>query len=239
MAVSPARISIATMPWPGAGTQASSGIAAEIRPPKPSRRMPAAARTSASYSPPSSLRSRVSTLPRIGAKRACGIAPASWATRRTLLVPTIGASSRWVRRRRQVRMPDSAGQHERIARILARQDRRHRQIRLELGGHVLGAVHREVHVLAQERVLDFLDEQALGAGLGERPLLEAVAGRPDDDDLDARAARLEQARDRARLPQGQRRCPGCRVSATVTMAPLSSWPVSSAARLNSRFSASE
>ena len=71
------RISIATMPWPGAGTQTSSGIAAEMRAREPEPLRPAAASTSASYSPSSSLRRRVSTLPRIGMKRAPAEAAAS------------------------------------------------------------------------------------------------------------------------------------------------------------------
>ena len=53
-------------PWPGAGTMISTGISAEIRAARPSRTRPAAASTRAEQSPASSLRSRVSTLPRIG-----------------------------------------------------------------------------------------------------------------------------------------------------------------------------
>ena len=72
-ASSPSRISIATMPWPGAGTHASAGSVSEMRDaearaaaarPRPAR----AHRTR----PSSSLRSRVSRLPRIGANRAPG-----------------------------------------------------------------------------------------------------------------------------------------------------------------------
>ena len=36
----------------------------------------------------------------------------------------------------------------------------------------------------QQRLLDLLDEQALAAGLGQRPVLDRVAGGPDGDDLD-------------------------------------------------------
>ena len=59
-------------PGPAPGRTGVGGIIAVMRSPKPSRRRPAAASTSASYSPASSLRSRVSTLPRIGAKRGAG-----------------------------------------------------------------------------------------------------------------------------------------------------------------------
>ena len=39
----------------------------------------------------------------------------------------------------------------------------------------------------EQRVLDFLDEQPLAAGFGQRRALQPIAGRLDDDDLDARA----------------------------------------------------
>ena len=92
---SPVRISIAIIPWPGAGTQALSGSVNEIRESKPSRRRPAAASTSASCAPSSSLRSRVSRLPRIAANFALGNIRVSSATRRTLPVPIDGD---WPRR---------------------------------------------------------------------------------------------------------------------------------------------
>ena len=44
----PRRISTAMMPWPGAGTQSSTGNSAEMRAPRSRRRSPAAASTSAS-----------------------------------------------------------------------------------------------------------------------------------------------------------------------------------------------
>ena len=71
-AASAERVSIAMMPCPGAGTHSVTASRREIRPSKPSRRRPAQASTSASTAPSSSLRSRVSTLPRIGSKRAAG-----------------------------------------------------------------------------------------------------------------------------------------------------------------------
>ena len=55
-----------------AGTQAVTGREKEMRDAKPRRRSPAAASTSAPCSPESSLRRRVSRLPRIGVKRAAG-----------------------------------------------------------------------------------------------------------------------------------------------------------------------
>ena len=63
-----------------------------MRDSRPRRRSPAAASTSPLTSAPwSSLRSRVSTLPRIGGNAAPRIARASCATRLTLLVPIAGA----------------------------------------------------------------------------------------------------------------------------------------------------
>ena len=55
--------------------------------------MPAAASTSASKSPASSFRSRVSTLPRMPANRACGRTLRNCAARRTLPVPTTASPS--------------------------------------------------------------------------------------------------------------------------------------------------
>ena len=56
---------------------------------RPSRLRPAAASTRAEQSPASSLRSRVSTLPRIGRNADVGNATRSAAIRRTLLVPIV------------------------------------------------------------------------------------------------------------------------------------------------------
>ena len=85
-----ARISMATMPCPGAGTQALAGSVIEMRDANPRRRSPAAASTSASCSPASSFLSRVSRLPRMGANRAPLNTPESCAMRRTLPVPMFG-----------------------------------------------------------------------------------------------------------------------------------------------------
>ena len=71
--------------------------------------------------------------------------------------------------------------------------------------HVLAAVHRQVDGAGQQRVLDFLDEQALAADLRQRRVGEAVARGLDDDDLGLDAGALEQQRrDRACLHQRQR-----------------------------------
>ena len=54
--------------------------------------------------------------------------------------------------------------------------------------HVLAAVHGEIDVAAEQRVLDFLHEQPLAADFGQRRFLQPIARRLDDDDL-ARAGR--------------------------------------------------
>ena len=50
--------------------------------------------------------------------------------------------------------------------------------------HVLHAVHGDVDAARQQRFLDLLDEQALAAGLGQRPVLDGIARGLDGDDLD-------------------------------------------------------
>ena len=92
--VSSSRISIATIPCPGAGTHTLAGRVSEMREVNPSRRSPAAASTSAACSPLSSLRKRVSRLPRMGVKCAPGNTGESCATRRTLPVPIEGEGPR-------------------------------------------------------------------------------------------------------------------------------------------------
>ena len=56
---------------------------------RPSLARPAAANTTASTWPSASLRSRVSTLPRMSQTSRSGLAPSTWALRRRLLVPTL------------------------------------------------------------------------------------------------------------------------------------------------------
>ena len=81
------------MPWPGAGTQSSTGSRTAMRAARSRRTSPATASTRRSKPSDSSLSSRVPTLPRIGAMSRCGQACRSCAARRTLPVPTRGAGS--------------------------------------------------------------------------------------------------------------------------------------------------
>ena len=70
-------------------------------------------------------------------------------------------------------------------------------------------MHREVDGAAEQRLLDFLGEEPLAAEVGERPVLDDVAGGADDLDLDPlgieAAGRGEAALHLARLHQRQRR----------------------------------
>ena len=84
---------------------------------RPRRRRPAAARTSASYSPSRSLRSRVSTFPRMGVAATSGRRARSWTLRRRLDVPTRAP-------RGQGRDPRRGGRHQHVPRILPRRERR-------------------------------------------------------------------------------------------------------------------
>ena len=205
------------MPWPGAGTQASSGSArrdpaAEAEPPQPAaastarrtRRRPACA----------------------GACRRCrgsarNVAPGS--TRRQLrdAADAARADRRRARRARRAptrgRRPDDAAGSTSASRgssrgsvaAMSRPVGQHRR-------HVLGAVHREVDVAVEQRVFDLLDEQPLAADLDERRVLQPIAGGLDDDDLDAARPRcFEQRRDGRAPARARARCRACRSEAAA------------------------
>ena len=81
------------------------------------------------------------------------------------------------------------------------------------GRHVLHRVDGEVERALEQSGLDLLGEQALAADLGQRPVLDPVALRAHDHDLDRGVVEAglgrEQGRlDHARLRQGQRRAAG-------------------------------
>ena len=71
-----------------------------------------------------------------------------------------------------------------VACIFARQEGGDHQPGRLRRRHVLHAVHGDVDAARQQRLLDLLDEQALAAGLGQRPVLDGIAGGLDGDDLD-------------------------------------------------------
>ena len=218
-----------------------------MRSPKPRRRRPAAASTSASYSPASSLRSRVSTLPRIGVNAAPGKAGDSWAMRLTLLVPMFGARPRGGKRRSDVAL-GCRRQHEGIAGILPRQRGRDRQPVRKQRRQVLRAVYCHVDRVVEQRVFDLLDEQPLVADVSDRRRLQPVARRLDDDELDVDAGGLEPRRHRPRLPQRELASAGAdaqqrvhqsrRIGDTRALRGISA-DASSAPSPNRRFKASE
>ncbi len=71
-----------------------------------------------------------------------------------------------------------------VARILARQEGGNDKPRRLRRRHVLHAVDRGVDPAREKRLFDLLDEQALAAGLGQRPILDDIARGLDGDDLD-------------------------------------------------------
>ncbi len=79
-------------------------------------------------------------------------------------------------------------QHDGIERIFAGQRRGDREALGQDRRHVLGAVHGEIDPGGQQRVLDFLHEQALAADLRQRAVGLAVALGPDDDEFAGGAA---------------------------------------------------
>jgi hypothetical protein len=126
----------------------------------PRRFRPAQASTIAAYSPRSSFASRVSTLPRSGPHLE---------RRETLedlrLAPQAGSPDDGAGR--ELVEAAIALRDERIARIVARCDRRERESGRQLGGHVLHRVHCEVGSAVGERVFELLDEETLAARFGE------------------------------------------------------------------------
>ena len=82
------RVSMPSAPCAAHGSMRSGSKTSRMRASAPSRLSPAAARTIASYSPRSTLASRVSRLPRTGTRRRSDRRAASCTTRRRLAVPT-------------------------------------------------------------------------------------------------------------------------------------------------------
>ena len=124
----------------------------------------------ASYWPSSSLRSRVLTLPRSGIDREQRIALAQ-------LRLAAQARRADARAAGQLREIEIAIRDERVARILARGDRREREALRHVHRHVLQRMHGEIGAALGHRDLELLDEQALAADVGERLVEDPVALR--------------------------------------------------------------
>src|SRR3974390_2609895 len=93
--VSFARASMPMVPCPTAGRNSSSLMILVACCVSPSRRIPASARIVASTSPESSLRNRVSTLPRSGCTRRSGRRRLAIACRRSEAVPSVAPCGNW------------------------------------------------------------------------------------------------------------------------------------------------
>ena len=152
---SPVRAVSTSTPCPAAGTSASSGPPASAARPEPLQpgegqddRVVAALRQAA--------QARVDVAAQLGHSRSSRSA-CSWAARRTELVPT--------------RAPAGSSSSERAPQRASRGSARggaatSSSPSRELGGHVLGRVHGEVDVAAQERLVELLDPAALVLGGG-------------------------------------------------------------------------
>ena len=111
----------------------------------------------------------------MGRKRAPGTMRESWAIRRTLPVPISGSAPSADTRSATLRNPSirSGREHHRVPGVFPGKHGADRQTVRQQRRHVLAAVHGKIDVPSQERVFDFLDEEALPAVLGQRPLLQA------------------------------------------------------------------
>src|SRR5581483_3355066 len=195
VSVSPERISMARAPWPTAGHITLGGRIVRMRSVRPRRTRPAAARMMASYSPSSSLRRRVSTLPRSGRTLRSGRRARSCAWRRRLLVPTRALG--------QARQRVKVARQEGIARVLAASDGGDVKLGRNLRGQVLQTMDGEVHAAREQRFLDLLGEHALGADLGEGHIPDLVAGGLDDFDFNLMAADAKFVSNVAGLPKSE------------------------------------
>ena len=163
---SPARISIPSAPWPAAGHISLAGITCFTSSVLPRRFRPAAARMIASYSPASSLRSRVSTFPR--KRMNVEIGP----QRLQLRLPPQAAGAH-ARSLRQIFNAGVLAASRKHPRILALGDGGDLKSRRKFGGQIFQAVHREIDAAFGQRFFNFLGEHALGADLGQGDIGES------------------------------------------------------------------
>ena len=97
------------------------------------------------------------------------------AARRSDAVPTIApAAARRVVALRLTKASRASSRGRQAAMLTVGQQRR----------HILRRMHREIDLAREQRLLDLLGEQALAAGFGQRPVLDAVAAGADRHDLD-------------------------------------------------------
>ena len=168
---------------------AGSNSAADARAPGPGASgRPRPARWRRSW-PSSSLRSRVSRLPRSGSMRRSGRSASNCTTRRRLEVPTQAPCGRSCRRAKRGLTKASRGSSRSST---AAEHEAGRQ----LHRHVLQRMHGQVRAAVFERRLQFLDEQALAADLGQRAVEDLVAARGHAEQFDLQAEALRAAASR-------------------------------------------
>ena len=79
---------------------------------------------------------------------------------------------------------DRIGADQPIAHVGARQHRRNNDLGRPDGLHVLHRVDAGIHLARGKGAIEFLGPQCLAADLRQRTILDAIAGRANDDDLD-------------------------------------------------------
>ena len=196
---SPARASMASAPWPTAGSMSSKAkakAASSVGPGARGRPPPARCRP---WPAPRTLRRRVCTLPRMSTSSRSGRRRRSCERRRRLELPTRAPGGEL---RRAARRGALRARHEHVAHVLALGERHQRQAVRHVGRHVLGRVHGQVGAAVQHGRLQLLGEQALVADLGQGRVQQAVALGVDDLDLHVRAPGVAPAGGRAPTRSG-------------------------------------
>ena len=194
-------------PCPTAGRNSSSSNTVAAASARPSRFNPASASSVASAAPSSSLRSRVSTLPRRSTTFRSG--------RMRRAAPAGAATTCRPSRRAAAGQVARLAADESVAGVLARQECREHKTGRQERRHVLRGMHREIDAAVDQRLLDLLGEQPLAAGLRQRPVLNPVArwcGSP--------RSRSVPDRGRAPSPAASRTIPACASASGLPRVPI-------------------
>jgi hypothetical protein len=88
---------------------------------------------------------------------------------------------------------------KRLTRIFAWQERDDAESFGKISRDVLHRMDREIDAIRKQRLFQLLGEEALPARIGERAILNAIAGRPDGDDLALDTAAEKRLPDHIRL----------------------------------------
>src|ERR1700719_1796727 len=109
---------------------------------------------------------------------------------------------------RQLIELQSATRNQCVACIFPFADRCDLEAREKSCGHVFHAVNRQIDTLFEQRVLDFLGENALAADHAERTLAIAVARGANDDEFGGNSVARKAGAHEFRLPTSQRTAAG-------------------------------